>query len=183
MRRPIPTENLAEDTRRLMDVLNDEPDLACVVIAAAFLDTTLSNLLETKFRQSSVSERLLAPNGALGTFGARTDLAYALELISKAQHEDLRLLARIRNRFAHSHLLLTFTDVGVQDRCNHLHEWRFLLVGEDEDIPTTPTDEQRRIRARNQFKLTVVFLANRILLTSLGLKQKRTSEKSYGQDK
>src|SRR2546430_11588641 len=104
MKKQVPAEELSDDTRRLFDVLNDESDLACVVIGAAFLETTVATLLERRFLASSVARKLLEPGGALGGFAPRADLAYCLGLITKDHYQDLCAIAAIRNRFAHSHL-------------------------------------------------------------------------------
>jgi DNA-binding MltR family transcriptional regulator len=166
----VDTESLSRDTKALYDLLNDEPDLSAVVVAASFLDTALADLLSARLQQAKVAAELLSPQGALGTFGARRDLALCLGLISESHHRDLRAIARIRNRFAHSHLQLTFCDAGIQSLCDQLREWQVLLLGETEGAVASLTAEERRMRSRNQFKLTVVFIANRIILSSLGLR-------------
>jgi hypothetical protein len=90
MKKPVvPIEQLCNETRELCDVLNDESDLACIVIGAAFLDEALVSLLTHRFIASSVSDKLLAPNGAVGSFVARADLAYALALIKKSSTKTL----------------------------------------------------------------------------------------------
>jgi DNA-binding MltR family transcriptional regulator len=101
MRRSIvPVEKLSEETRQLFDVLNKESDLACVVIGAAFLDTALASLLAQKLLASSVSDKLLATSGVLGSFAARADLAYCLSLIKKEHYQDICVVGEIRNQFA-----------------------------------------------------------------------------------
>jgi DNA-binding MltR family transcriptional regulator len=170
LKKRVPVEQLSEDTRRLFEVLNDESDLACVVIGAAFLETTVATLLERKFLTSAVAGKLLEPGGALGSFAPRTDLAYCLGLITKDHYQDLCTIAEIRNRVAHSHLQLDFRDSGIRAACDQLHEWRIVLVGEEEAPLTDATETDLAARARNQFKLTVAFLANRLLLTTLGLR-------------
>jgi len=97
-------------------------------------------------------------------------LAYCLGLITKDHYQDLCAIAAIRNRFAHSHLQLDFLDLGIRATCDELHEWRIVLAGEDEVPLTSATETELAARARNQFKLTVAFLANRLLLTTLGLR-------------
>lgn len=175
MRKVIPVEELSSDTRALFEVLNKESDMACVVIGAAFLDSTLASLLEIILRKSEVTDKLLAPSGSLGSFTTRADLAYCLKLIEKPQYQDITLIAEVRNQFAHSHLQLSFADPTVQSLCNRFNEWRKLIHGEKEDIPANPTEEEQRTIARNQFKLTVIFLANGFLLKALSLKQKRNA--------
>jgi DNA-binding MltR family transcriptional regulator len=177
--REVPVEQLSKDSRRLMDVLNNESALACVVIGAAFLDAALASLLSKTLLKSGVTTKLLGPSGALGSFGTRADLAYCLSLITKSHYKDLCVIAEIRNHFAHHHLNFGFNDPKVRQLCDRLHEWKILLFKE-EDTPAEaasvkPVIEQLATRARNQFNLTVVFISNRLLLTALGLKTTETS--------
>lgn len=173
-RRPIPTEQLSVETRHLFDVLNNESDLACVVIGAAFIDTALASLLARKFIASSVSDKMLASTGVLGTFSTRADLAYCLGLIKKkSQYKDILIVGRIRNQFAHNHLKLSFKEPEIRELCNQLNEWRVVSLEEEkfgiQTILLEATEEQLQNIARNQFNLSVTFLANWILLYALGV--------------
>jgi len=77
-------EDLSQESQALYDVLNDESDLACVLIATSYLDQTLASLLERYFVEGNTSQRLLDPRGGvLGTFASRADLSYCLGLIPK----------------------------------------------------------------------------------------------------
>ena len=169
-RKGFTLEQLSANTRQLYDVLNNESDLACVVIGAAFLDNVLASLVGAKLLDSSVTKRLLDSNGVLGSFTSRADLAYCLGLIEKEGYNDLRIIAKIRNLFAHSHLHLSFNELKVHDLCNQLRQWR-VLEAEKEEFPTNPTAEQLRMIARNQFNFSVVLLANRLVLTGFSLKK------------
>lgn len=157
LRKAVPVEQLSADTRHLFDVLNKQADLPCVVVGAAFLDAALKALLAKKLLRSSTADKLLNEDGALGNFVARADLAYCLDLVDKQQYQDL-------NR----HLQLDFADQKVRELCGNLNEWKVILHGGDEDDTFEQTQEQLTTTARNQFNLSVAFLANRLLLTALG---------------
>ena len=165
-------EQLSEDTRHLMDVLNSEADLACVVVGAAFLDAALKTLLSEKLLKSSgVTEKLLDDRGGvLGTFSARADLAYCLGIVRKHHYNDLCVVMEIRNHFAHKHLQLAFDDVAVREKCDRLNEWKVVLHGEENETAPEPTLKQLSAKARNQFTLSVIFLSHWLLLTALELK-------------
>jgi DNA-binding MltR family transcriptional regulator len=175
MRRVVPVEQLSEDTRKLFDVLNSGSDVSCVIIGAAFLDTALATLLKRRLVTSKITEKMLSPRGALGAFVARADLAYCLGLISEHRHRDLCTIGKVRNQFAHNHMGPAFSEPAVRQLCDQLHEWRILLLGEPDDSADALTERQLTTRARNQFRLSVVFLANWLLLTTLGLKQVTTT--------
>src|ERR1041384_116917 len=115
VKRPLPgLPQLSTDTARLLDVLNEEKDLAVIIVAASFLDACLGSILENRLKKGNTSGRLLeSGKGALGTFAIRADLCYVLELIPKDIYQDLMLLAEIRNVCAHNHLATDFTTPEV----------------------------------------------------------------------
>jgi len=165
-----PVEQLSKETQELYEVLNDESDLACVVIGTAFLDTALATILERKLIKSSVSDKLLSHRGALGSFAPRADLVYCLGLINKKHYRDLCGIDEIRTQFAHSHLRLSFANPKVREMCDNLKEWRLLLPHDDDgEVVPGATEAQLAVRARNQFKLSVASLSNCLLLKALGL--------------
>jgi DNA-binding MltR family transcriptional regulator len=147
--RPFKPEELSEDVQKVFDVLNDESDLACVLIGSSYLGELLASILEVRFIKGNTAKRLLDPNGAIGTFQARADLAYCLGLIDKSAYQDLSLIAEIRNTFAHKHVALDFGKSAIQ-----------------------ATQEELRNRARNQFKISVALLSQRINVDALSLKGK-----------
>jgi DNA-binding MltR family transcriptional regulator len=169
--KPIKLEDLSEDTRRVYDILNDESDLACVLIGTGYLAELLASTIKVGFIESSISESLLDPQrGAVGGFATRADLAYCLGLIGKDVYQDLIKVAEVRNIFAHNHLALSFADCAVRKICDELKAWRFMLLGENEEVTADPTLEQIQMRARNQFKLSVVFVGMRIHVDALSRK-------------
>ena len=170
-----PAEQLSTETRELYNVLNNESDLACVVIGAAFLDTTLGTLVARKLIPSSVTEKLLAPSGALGSFATRADLAYCLGVVKKSHYQDLCKILEIRNQFAHSHLQFGFHHPTVRQLCDQLNEWRVIMLGEPEESLDILEAKELTTRARNQFNLSVVFLANWLLLNALSIKPDGTA--------
>lgn len=166
--KPIKLKDLSGDTKAVYETLNEGSDLACVLIGTSYLAELLASALKVSFIESDTSEKLLDPQrGAIGGFATRADLAYCLCLISKPVYQDLIKVAEIRNIFAHKHIALDFGEISVRNTCDELQSWRFILHGEDEETPIEPTSEQIRMRARNQFKLSVVFMGMRIHVDAL----------------
>ncbi|OGQ86580.1 MAG: hypothetical protein A2512_10940 [Deltaproteobacteria bacterium RIFOXYD12_FULL_56_24] len=168
-------EELNSDTQAVYDVLNGESDLPCILIGTNFLDQILASLVEQTFIKSSVAQKMLNPNGGcIGTFSARTDLAYCLELINKKQYHDLVAIGEIRNKFAHSHLALSFMDQEIMEKCNQLVAWQIFTLGNaDEPQPENITNKMLGMEAKNQFKLSVVFLGNQLSLNFLEIRRKK----------
>lgn len=95
-----------------------ESERAAAVLAAAYLDDLLSQLLRASFvDNATVVGDLLGDLNALGSFRARADTAYAAGLISRQEHADLTRIRKIRNKFAHRHQDISFDDQSVRDHC------------------------------------------------------------------
>jgi hypothetical protein len=162
-------EELSPQTHKLCDVINEEPDLPCALICASFLDECLASLLRKALVQSRTAEKMLdVRGGILGEFSARSGMAYSLGLITKGMYQNLMIIAEIRNLFAHSHLMMTFGDPLVSERCCGL---QYLRVGSSIDLatgkelPASPWPGEGDSRSR--FTLIVILMANRLLLTAL----------------
>jgi len=93
---------------------------AVAIVGAAFLDTLLSEAL-TNFLVNDKKEvsKLLRPDGPLGTFGSRITACYCLGLIGDIVKNDLRLVGKIRNRFAHD-IRADFADDQIKNWCKSL---------------------------------------------------------------
>lgn len=101
--------------------LSSETDRGCALMAAAYLDDQLQELLLQSFvDDDATSTRFFHPNGPLGSFSARIDLAFLLGLISKQALRDLHLIRKIRNEFGHNHRPMSFSAEAVTGRCREL---------------------------------------------------------------
>ena len=110
---------LAADAQLLLDAMNGEPDLPCVLIAASFLDHAAAAMLARFFIVSNTANELLNFKGALGGFAVRVNLCYVLGLIAKEQKQCLLAVAEIRNLFAHKYTT-SFGDSEVVALCEKL---------------------------------------------------------------
>jgi len=104
---------------RLFDY-GEASDRAVAIVGPAFLDTLLSEaLVEFMVENRTEVNRLLQPEGPLGTYGSRVTACYCLGLIGKIVTADLRLVGKIRNRFAHD-IRADFTDPKISQWCRAL---------------------------------------------------------------
>ena len=107
----------------------EEPnDLAIVIVGGSFLDTLLENILVEFFPEDDKEvEGLFEYNYPLGTYSAKIKITYSLGLIEKAVKNDLKLIGKIRNRFAHD-LNTSFNDENIIAWCKELkwHEFSFM---------------------------------------------------------
>jgi DNA-binding MltR family transcriptional regulator len=113
---------------RLFDY-GEASDRAVAIVGPAFLDTLLTEML-VNFLVDDKNEvhRLMQSEGPLGTFGAKVSACYCLGLIGETIKADLRIVAKIRNRFAHD-LLANFSDAQITGWCSSLR-WHREALGE-----------------------------------------------------
>jgi DNA-binding MltR family transcriptional regulator len=98
----------------------EKNDRGLVIVGASFLETLLEHIL-INFLINDPKEvaDLLRYDQPLGSFGNRTRAAYCFGLISKTIRDDLRLIGKIRNRFAHD-LSASFDDQQIAAWCTAL---------------------------------------------------------------
>jgi DNA-binding MltR family transcriptional regulator len=114
-------ETLFNDREGLIDVLNKESPIGCILVSVSFLEKCLLLLLKDKFiKNSTTVDELLKYNGILGEFSSKAKLCYSLSLINKGKYSDLIVIAEIRNLIAHSHTLLDFSNPQIIEKCNEL---------------------------------------------------------------
>jgi hypothetical protein len=95
-------------------------DRAVAIVGPAFLDNLLTEMLISFLVDDSTEvARLMQPEGPLGTFGSKVSACYCLGLIGETVKSDLRLVAKVRNRFAHD-LRATFLDEKIAAWCGGL---------------------------------------------------------------
>lgn len=104
----------------LLDKLNDETPRGAVLLACSYIDELLKNIIIAFLIESKEASKLVEGfNAPLGTFSARTAMAYSLGLISEREHKEILTLKKIRNDCAHD-FRITFTDQRIIDLCNNL---------------------------------------------------------------
>lgn len=98
-----------------------ETDRGTALAVAAWIDDVLEECLRATLRQDEeVANNLFQPDGPLGTFSSRIKMAYLLGFITPSLFRELETIKGIRNTFAHTRLLIRFTDQSIKDRCNSL---------------------------------------------------------------
>ncbi len=108
-KKPLTVDEFLESYTPIFNesVLAADP-LPYVILAVAYIEQALRTLLAKFFIDSSTSDGLLDFKGAIGSFKAKTDLAYSLGLIPKLLFQNLCVIGEVRNKFAHSHVDVSF---------------------------------------------------------------------------
>ncbi|TXI09803.1 MAG: hypothetical protein E6Q76_04985 [Rhizobium sp.] len=109
---------------RIKEELAKESDRGCALVAAAYLESELHDLLRGFLVQQNEAQAkaLFDFNGPLGTFSSKIKMSYALGLISAETQRGLDALRKIRNEFAHLHEPVTFGSDAVKQRTNGMLE-------------------------------------------------------------
>jgi DNA-binding MltR family transcriptional regulator len=112
-------------------------DRAAAIVGPAFLDVLLYDILvEFMVEDEREVNKLLQPDGPLGTYGSRVTVCYCIGLIGGIVAADLRLVGKIRNRFAHD-LRASFSDSKISQWCKALQWHKESLMA---DPPLNATD-------------------------------------------
>src|SRR5689334_5106314 len=100
-----------DDFLGAIDRFTRQSDRGTVLIASAWIDDSLRELLRAHFRPDHASlQQVLEGTGPLATFSSRIQVAYLLDLIEETARKDLDLIRKIRNLFAHARGDLRFRD-------------------------------------------------------------------------
>lgn len=153
------------DLRKFLDTLRAETDRACAVLASSFLDSSLEAYFHATLTVDAPA-RLFEEGGALGSFAARIELAFALGMISDAERADLELVREIRDAFAHDdEYSLDFGTLSVAELCFRLRHSREFFDGSDagDDPPPFPWLDESRANPRLRFEITVSFIRQAIV--------------------
>ena len=112
---------LSVRANRIYDILDKEQPLVAILLATHLIDLYLERLLRHNFNKSDTTNDLMQPSGILGSLSAKYKIAYCFNLITEIAHDDIKYVAKIRNRFAHTEdPQLNFTNDRISDYCRNL---------------------------------------------------------------
>jgi hypothetical protein len=110
--------DVLKDIQLVISHLGDDsgtPDRVVAIVCAAYADKYLGMRIGDAFVSADkrLKEKLLDSYGILGPLSARIDIATALVIIGKVTIDDIKSIARIRNRFAHDLAIESFDDPEI----------------------------------------------------------------------
>lgn len=101
--------------------LNQESDRGMVLVSGGFLENQLKTTLEAFLREVPSTTRLFdGPTGPFASLSARILACHAMGLINDNEYEDLQIIRKLRNKFAHE-IHASFDDTLTRDQCLCLH--------------------------------------------------------------
>lgn len=113
LKNDTPTEIL--QLGAFLNNFNQESDRGAALSAAAVLEDRLEEIIKTFLRDCKSSSKLLDGfNAPIGTFSSKILLAHALGLIQDNEFQQIELLRKIRNQFAHTWEYLNFESNTIK---------------------------------------------------------------------
>jgi hypothetical protein len=163
----ISLDNEAEETA----FYNHDSDRAVAVLWPAIVENRLTDLLRATCIPSSKDfDDLFGPGKPIGDFGLKIKTAYIIGAIHKDIVDDLRIIAKIRNAFAHKVDITSFEQRPISRWMDNLHSiivHRRLL----DDLKTHSEKDETKICIlegelidyRNKFHCSIRYLIHRIV--------------------
>lgn len=156
-----------ERYNELNNAVRGADERGMILALSAFAEESLGLLLESFMLPNQATKKLLDGfNAPLGTFSARIQAAFALGLLTSEQFDNLELLRKIRNDFAHSWKDVSFQSPKIASRIDALHF----------DRGTTRMPETPQEKAAASFKWLILELE----MVSAGLKKRGHAAKLVG---
>lgn len=121
-----PVSNLFQLPERLrkfdafLPILNAESPRGAVLIAAAYIDEQLKDVIRSFLVDGEDAKKLFdGVNAPVGSFSARIAAAAAMGLIAESERDDCNIIRRVRNEFAHQ-VDANFDDQKIIGLCKQL---------------------------------------------------------------
>ncbi|MCZ8091443.1 MltR family transcriptional regulator [Flavobacterium sp.] len=113
-----------EDSKLITKIrfsINKESDRGCALLSVSFLELQIEKVLKKKLIGNKKHiDKIFDFNGALGTLSNKLDLSYSLGIISKIEYDDINVIRKIRNEFAHSYDDIDFNTQKIESSINNL---------------------------------------------------------------
>lgn len=112
-----------EDWNTMVPSFHGESDRGAAVLAGGFVDNYLAGYLRSKVVDQKVAEDLFQSFGPLSTFSQRIAIARAFGFISEVEYDNLTLIRKIRNLFAHHPFDTSFGTQAIASFAGNLSTW------------------------------------------------------------
>lgn len=107
--------------------LKNSSDRGLVLVCGSIIDQLLSELLKIiLIKTDSVEKDLFKGNGVLTNFDSKIKMSYYLGLISQNERLNIIYLQRIRNKFAHQFVDISFENNDIINVCKNLEFLRIV---------------------------------------------------------
>ena len=156
-----------KELSEFLEEFNKESDRGGVLIAAAYLDEILGEILKVFMVEvKEAQEMIFGFNAPIGTFSARIKASYSFGLIEENEFKELNIIRKIRNEFGHSWQQVTFKDQKINGLCNNL-PW----LG--------PKEMEKESNAKARFNFSVAILLTDLMWRKRLVKNERREIKVW----
>jgi exonuclease I len=139
-----------KEISKFLNYFQKETDRGAALIGASMIDSRLERILDLYLlNNSSKNDLFEGPNSVLGTFSAKIKMCHLLGFITDKENNEITIIRKIRNEFAHKLEDLSFDDQRIHDLCMNLQA-------------STPGDLKKGKKYRELY-------VNSVVLTSLAL--------------
>jgi len=116
----MPSDRIEELSAFLREI-NSESDRGMALVGLSSIDDRLRATLAAFMCPGRQTDVLLSgANAALGTLSSRSAACLALGLVEKPEFDEINILRKIRNEFAHGLVSVRFTEPRIEALCNSL---------------------------------------------------------------
>jgi hypothetical protein len=112
-----------EDEEEFIRQLATYPDRVVGLLAPVLVENRIANAIRAHWQddvKKEVLSDLFRDGGALGSFGIKVKIGFAIRLYGEDALHDLKILNTIRNDFAHRLSITDFENPSVKSRSNSL---------------------------------------------------------------
>ena len=138
-------EPKAHEIAQLAKAIENESDRSVALIHAAIVENGLFWALNCRFPEQGddVRNAIFSSSGApIGSFSAKIIMARGVGIIKQQSQDELNLIRRIRNAFAHSFRPIDFSHPTIEAACS-----KFTFLQQPPPLPEKNTSRSRFILA------------------------------------
>jgi hypothetical protein len=107
--------------QRIIREIENSADRAAGIVAAALLEDMLTECLKRRLKKGDRATSFLSgEGGAVGSFGAKITLGFLLGIYDDRTRQNLTLISKVRNYFAHESKEVKFERGDALKHCNEL---------------------------------------------------------------
>jgi hypothetical protein len=120
----LPVEPLSQSD--ILRMLSQMTEAGNALVVAGLVEDELEKLLLGAGRplENADADRIFGRMGPLSSFAAKIEIAYMFELIDQPVRDDLRIIKKIRNAFAHTTRNVHFGTAHIAKDCRKLSSWK-----------------------------------------------------------
>lgn len=110
--------------RKVLKILSGGSERESVVLVGSILDEMLRRLLEKSLLNTAggvLADAFESSNGPFSSFSNKITVCYLTGLISKKMYDDLNLIRKIRNTFAHNIFQCSFEMDEIKNQVSRLY--------------------------------------------------------------